>query len=61
MNKNPLPSERKALYKAHYKGQDVIEVLGFENVFGKSYAEIRFENGRTKSVPSEDIYIEEKK
>lgn len=61
MNKKAYPSERKALYHATYKGSEIIEVLGYSIVYGNTYAEIRFADGHTKSVPSDDIYVEKGK
>ena len=61
MSKKASNSERKALHHATYKGNEIIEVLGYSIVYGKTYAEIRFQDGRTKSVPSEDIYVEGEK
>ena len=60
MSKKPSHSERKALYKAHYQGRDVVEVLNYSVVHGRTYAEIRFEDGRLHSVPADEIYLEKK-
>ena len=60
MNKKPSRSERKALYKAHYQGRDIVEVLNYSTLYGKTYAEIRFEDGRLHTVPAEEIYLEKK-
>lgn len=60
MNSKASNSERKALHHARYKGQEIVEVLDYQNVFGNQYAEIRFADGKLKSVPVEDINIERK-
>lgn len=39
-----------------YMGREPVEVLHYGIVYGKTYADIRFPDGRRHSVPSDELY-----
>ena len=51
-----MKNERKALYTMWYQGRDLVEVLHYAVVYKKTYAEIRFPDGRKYTVPAEELY-----
>lgn len=49
-------NEKKALYTMWYQGRDLVEVLHYAQIYKKTYAEIRFPDGRCHTVPAEELY-----
>ena len=60
MSRKHSPTERKALYTAFYQVRDIVEVLNYAVVHGKTYADIKFSDGRIHTVPAEEIYVKQK-
>ena len=60
MSRKHSPTERKYIFKAYYKGRDVVEVLHYAVVHGKTYTEIKFADGRIHTVPIEELSVEPK-
>lgn len=56
MKKQSSSSKERALFTAHYQGRDPVEVLHYAILYGKTYAEIRFQDGRKHTVPAEELY-----
>jgi len=48
----PSSTERKVLFHTWYQGREYVEVVGNAVIYGKTYYEIRFEDGKTKTVPA---------
>jgi len=48
--------EEKKICTMWYMGRDRVEVLQYAIVYGKTYAEIRFADGRRHSVPADELY-----
>lgn len=51
-----MKNEKKALYRMWYQGREEVEVLHYATIYGKTYAEIRFSDGRRHTVPAEELY-----
>lgn len=49
-------NEKKALYTMWYQGREQVEVLHYAQIYGKTYAEIRFHDGRRHTVPADELY-----
>ena len=49
-------NEPKAMYSMWYMGREPVEVLHYGIVYGKTYAGIRFPDGRRHSVPADELY-----
>ena len=50
--------KEKALYTMWFQGRDRVEVLRYATIYGKTYAEIRFPDGRRHTVPASELYNE---
>lgn len=40
----------------YFQGRDSVEVLHYAVIRGRTYAEIRFEDGRQHTVPADELY-----
>lgn len=54
--KKTAKKEQKAICRMWYMGREPVEVLHYGIVYGKTYADIRFPDGRRHSVPSDELY-----
>ena len=49
-------SKQKPLCTMWYMGRDRVEVLHYGIVYGKTYVDIRFQDGRKHTVPADELY-----
>ena len=52
--------KEKAICTMWYMGRDRVAVLHYKIVFGKTYAEICFPDGRRHTVPGDELYNEQR-
>lgn len=48
--------KEKRLYVLWFQGRDPVEVLHYAQIYGKTYAEVRFQDGRRHTVPADELY-----
>lgn len=48
--------EQKAMCRMWYMGREPVEVLHYAIIYKKTYAEIRFADGRRHTVPADELY-----
>ena len=46
--------------KAYYRGREIVEVVNYAVVRGKTYTEIKFADGRIHTVPMDELTNEPK-
>ena len=51
-----MKNEKKAICTMWYQGRDRVEVLHYATVYGTSYADVRFMDGRRHTVPTDELY-----
>lgn len=49
-------NEPKAMYSMWYMGRERVDVLHYKIIYKKTYADIRFADGRRHTVPADELY-----